>query len=70
VLLRYYIVDVTIFQLEVVAANNEEVFAEVGDANVSSRRSETDAFLHCRLEPGQMDIRDATFDLDPRVLTL
>jgi hypothetical protein len=70
VLLYYYIVDVAIFQLKVVAANNEKIFAEAGDANVSSRRFKIDAFLHYRLEPGQVDIRDATFNLHPRVLTL
>jgi hypothetical protein len=70
VLLCYRTVDVAIFQLKVVVADDEEAFAEAGDASVSSRRSETDAFLHCRLEPGQVDVGDATFDLDPRVLTL
>jgi hypothetical protein len=70
VLLCYRTIDVTIFQLEVVAADDEEAFAEAGDASVSSRRSKTDAFLHYRLEPGQMDVGDATFDLHPRVLTL
>jgi hypothetical protein len=53
-----------------VAANDKEAFAEAGDASVSSRRSKTDTFLHYRLEPGQVDVRDATFNLDPRVLTL
>jgi hypothetical protein len=51
-LLCYRTVDVTIFQLEVIAANDEEAFAEAGDASVSSRRSETDTFLYYRLEPG------------------
>jgi hypothetical protein len=70
VLLYCRTVDVIIFQLKIVAANDEEVFTKAGDASVSSRRSETDAFLYYRLEPGQVDVRDATFDLYPRVLTL
>jgi hypothetical protein len=53
-----------------VVANNKEVFAEAGDASVSSRRFKTDTFLYYRLEPGQVDIEDAIFDLNPRVLTL
>jgi hypothetical protein len=53
-----------------VIANNEEVFAEAGDTSVSSRYFKMDAFLYYRLEPGQMDVEDATFNLDPRVLTL
>jgi hypothetical protein len=43
---------------------------EAGDASVSSRRSKTDTFLYYRPEPGQVNIGDIIFDLDPRVLTL
>jgi hypothetical protein len=70
VLLYYRTIDVIIFQLKVVVANDEEVFAEAGDAGVFSRYFKTDAFLYCRLEPGQVEVGDATFNLDPRVLTL
>jgi hypothetical protein len=51
-------------------ANNEEVFTEAGDINVSSRHSKMDAFLHYYLEPDQVNIKDVTFNLNPRVLTL
>jgi hypothetical protein len=70
VLLYYRTVDIIIFQLKVVAANNKEAFAEAGDVSVSSRRSKTDTFLYCRLEPGQVDVGDATFNLDLHILTL
>jgi hypothetical protein len=70
VLLYYYIVNVTIFQLKVIIANDKEVFVEAGDASVSSRHFKIDTFLYYRLEPGQVEVRDITFNLDPRVLTL
>jgi hypothetical protein len=53
-----------------VIANDEEVFAEASDVSVSSRHFKMDTFLHYRLKLGQVNIRDATFDLNPRVLTL
>jgi hypothetical protein len=53
-----------------VVADDEEVFTEAGDASVSSRRSKMDTFLHYYLEPGQVEVEDAIFNLHPRVLTL
>jgi hypothetical protein len=70
VLLYYYIVNVIIFQLKIIIANNEEVFTEAGDTNISSRRFKTDTFLYYYLESGQVNIEDTIFNLNPRVLTL